>query len=141
MSKRNYNMSDFNLSYYTSKNEKDKRFGCIYAGMLQSEAFKRLSHNARLLLITSIVHHSTTKNYNTLRKYCKLNDIDYDMFWKRGMFILSASQLADYGIDSTHIARHWRELIDKGFVVCQYNNRHRKTYNIYQFSNKWRDIN
>ena len=72
--------SDFDLSLYLAVDSQDKRYGSIYAGMLRSAAYRALSHNARLLLITAIVHCSTTDNYICLHKYCDHNDIDYNAF-------------------------------------------------------------
>ena len=136
--KKNKIKSSFDLSFYVSADAQDKRYGSIYAGMLRSPAYRALSHNARLLLITAIVHCSTTKNYICLIKYCEMNDIDFNKFYKRGMFILSSTQLEEYDIRSKHIARHWRELIDKGFIDCVHNNRYRKQYNVYILSTKWK---
>lgn len=135
---RKKQIPDFDNTYVLSADASDKRFGKIYEGMLKSSNWQRLKPCARVLLIISIVHTATADNYKELYAYCESQGM-HDKYKGHGYFMLPKEKLEAYGFDSSHASRHFKQLVNEGFIKCIEKNQHRKLPNVYQLSGEWKN--
>lgn len=115
----------------------EMRFAQIYSGMILSDAYKKLSPTAKNLLIICAVHLSTSMNYKTLYQFGNDPDNEKEYFSGDGYFILTRSQLKQYGINTGNASGWFRELENAGFIECIERNQHRQRANVYRLSKKW----
>lgn len=100
----------------------------IYKSMIESEAFKSLTKNQRLLYVyMKMQYYGVATN-----KHPKQN---------QEMFYFNKHLWCDkYGLykNANSFEKDRDSLIEKGFIKCVENGNNTRTKSVYQFSSKWR---
>lgn len=101
----------------------------IYASMLQSDAYKDLSNNAKVLY-----------TYMKLQQYGakKIENMPTDCFYfNKAMYIKGNANGYELYANGKQFQRDLKQLIDNGFIELVENGWNTRTKNIYKFSGKW----
>ena len=119
---------------YASADTKDVRFGRIYPGQLQSEAFKKLPLGTRYFYLLCRAQEQSDEGRRSLYKHAA----EYGREYPEGCFVFPASAAAEYGFDKGNASRHLQRLAEAGFIKIIEQNGPRHIINIYRFSDEWR---
>lgn len=132
-------LQQFDNSRFLSAGDDDKRFGRIYAGLLQSKRWEELSPSAKLLYVIAVTHVGTPTNYRTLKWYREHEAIPETMCADGSFLILTRDQLQGYGIRTHKYSERFGELCKAGFLEVVHRNAHRKLPNLYRLSTAWKE--
>ena len=113
-------------------------FGMIYASLLRSKAFNRLSMPAKQLYVTLRVHANTKECRACMYKHAEAEGHE-NMYYPETCFVFPGKQAAAYGYtDRSNTGKYMKELERAGFIRKYENNSHRWKVTIYQFSGDWK---
>lgn len=136
-----------NWAYYDNPKS---RFGMIYADMLKSEQYQRLSVASRQLLTVIIVHSNTDIakeclfNAYTQRKIELGQNADPHNVWtelrdiNNNYFVFPKKQYEIYGYTKSYTSKYLKELKDNGFISVLQNGKTSRQVSIYKFDTKWK---
>lgn len=120
--------------FFCSADTKDVRFGRVYPGQLQSEAFKALPLGARYFYLLCRCQEQSETGKRCLYQHAAQHGRKYPA----GCFVFPASALHRYGVDSGNASRYFKVLIEAGFLRMVECNKAQRLVNVYAFSAEWK---
>lgn len=150
-------------SWLYCNTEYENAFAMVTADLLESDAYKSLSHAAQAFYIVLVTHKKTGLQrktlFNTLKDYHNLTGEpidDFDISCEAGTyaklkkdspyFVIPEKQLKAYGYSSQYASKLKKELIAKGFIKIYafdkgtggYSHAFSKKPTVYKFIDEWK---
>ena len=127
---------EFKPDYCASCAETADTFSTVYQSMLESPQFQSLSLSGKYTYLLCRAQLTSRRGRSCLYNHAKEAGVAYPS----NCFVFPAKHAELYGVQRSNLKRYLDELIDMGFIRRYEGNKQQWRVNVYQFSDKWKDL-